>query len=355
MTSPAETEEEEFGRLSRFSSRRRGAVFLTFINVTNHIFTNALTAHTWHYIVLTWDSSQNSVTGYFDGVQVFNESQPRNQWPQNFSNVQVGTGWYSRYWKGSVDELLFLNSSVSSADVATLYHSGNGFYGVPSSISSSNVIAGYHFDDGTGANAADFSENGHMGVFSGTASWVSGHAASGTGSIIDNASLVFNRSDSVTSSTVLSGTGSLTKLGTGTLTLTGTNTYSGGTTISAGTLQLGDGSTNGMVAGNIADNAVLIVDNGSVQSYSGIISGTGSLTKIGTGTLTLAGNNTYTGGTTISGGTLTLSTANAIGTSGTIAFSGGALQYTSVNTTDYSSRFSTAANQAYSIKRMARR
>ena len=40
---------------------------------------------------------------------------------------------------------------------------------------------------------------------------------------------------------VVSGTGSLVQLGSGTLTLTGNNTYTGGTTISAGTLQLGNG------------------------------------------------------------------------------------------------------------------
>ena len=49
---------------------------------------------------------------------------------------------------------------------------------------------------------------------------------------------------------VVSGTGSLTQAGTGTVILTGTNTYSGGTTIAAGTLQVGNGGTTGSIAGN---------------------------------------------------------------------------------------------------------
>ena len=46
------------------------------------------------------------------------------------------------------------------------------------------------------------------------------------------------------------GTLALTKSGTGTLTLTGTNTYTGGTTISAGTLQLGNAGATGSIVGN---------------------------------------------------------------------------------------------------------
>ncbi|WP_238263193.1 autotransporter-associated beta strand repeat-containing protein, partial [Methylobacterium mesophilicum] len=48
---------------------------------------------------------------------------------------------------------------------------------------------------------------------------------------------------STTFAGTLDGTGGLTKAGAGTLTLAGTNTYTGGTTIAAGTLQVGDGGT----------------------------------------------------------------------------------------------------------------
>src|SRR6202035_2217084 len=94
---------------------------------------------------------------------------------------------------------------------------------------------------------------------------------------------------------------------------TGDSTYTGGTTISAGTLQLGSGGTTGSVAGNIVNNAALTVNRSNALTYAGVISGTGSLTKSGAGTLTLTGDSTYTGGTTISAGTLQLGNAGTTG------------------------------------------
>ena len=133
------------------------------------------------------------------------------------------------------------------------------------------------------------------------------------GNITDNAALAFASPAAQTYSGVISGTGSLTKSGAGTLTLTNSNTYTGGTTISAGTLQLGDGgNANGSLAGNITDNAALAFANPVAQPYSGVISGSGSLTKFGAGTLTLTNADTFTGGTTIAAGTLLLGNANAL-------------------------------------------
>ena len=99
----------------------------------------------------------------------------------------------------------------------------------------------------------------------------------------------------------------------GTTILTGDNTYTGGTTISAGTLQLGNGGTTGCIAGDVMDNGALAFDRSDVVTFAGVISGTGSLSQIGTGTTILTGNNTYTGGTTISAGTLQLGNGGTTG------------------------------------------
>ncbi|MLQ38059.1 fibronectin-binding autotransporter adhesin ShdA [Salmonella enterica subsp. enterica] len=114
----------------------------------------------------------------------------------------------------------------------------------------------------------------------------------------------------------LSGSGSLVKTGTGELTLSGNNTYSGGTTITGGTLTADHADSLG--TGTIANNGVLQVGEGELENT---LSGSGSLVKTGTGELTLSGDNTYSGGTTITGGTLIADNADSLGT-GAIANSG---------------------------------
>ena len=150
--------------------------------------------------------------------------------------------------------------------------------------------------------------------------------------------------------TPLQGIGNtFTKLGSGTLTLSADNTYTGVTTVSAGTLRLGNGGASGSVADNIVNNAALVFDRVDAPSYAGTISGSGSVTMEGAGTLTLAGANSYTGGTQINSGTLALGSSDAIGSSGTISFGTGVLQYTGANQTDYSARISRAGGESIRI------
>ncbi|ELB7497141.1 fibronectin-binding autotransporter adhesin ShdA [Salmonella enterica] len=114
----------------------------------------------------------------------------------------------------------------------------------------------------------------------------------------------------------LFGSGSLVKTGTGELTLSGDNSYSGGTTITGGTLTADHADSLG--SGDIDNSGVLKVGEGELENT---LSGTGSLVKTGTGELTLSGDNSYSGGTTITGGTLTADHADSLG-SGDIDNSG---------------------------------
>jgi hypothetical protein len=122
----------------------------------------------------------------------------------------------------------------------------------------------------------------------------------GTGSIN------FNQSNSVTISSTLSGAGAINQLGSGTTILTGDNTYSGTTTISAGTFQVGNGGASGTIGGGDVVNNASLVFNWSVNyvgDFSNAISGSGSLTVMG-GTLNMTASNSYTGLTKVSSGTL---------------------------------------------------
>ncbi|EIR9762977.1 autotransporter-associated beta strand repeat-containing protein [Salmonella enterica subsp. enterica serovar Havana] len=132
--------------------------------------------------------------------------------------------------------------------------------------------------------------------------------ALGTGDITDNATLELNAGGDFANN--IGGTGSVVKSGDKTLTLSGSNTYTGGTTISGGTLVASN--VDALGSGDVTDNATLEMNTGG--DFANNIGGTGSVVKSGDKTLTLSGTNSYTGGTTISGGTLVASNVEALGT-----------------------------------------
>jgi len=128
----------------------------------------------------------------------------------------------------------------------------------------------------------------------------------GSGNILNNGSLVFNTSSTLTNGTV-SGTGTVTKDGTGKVVLPGDNSYAGQTTITAGTLQVGNGGATGKASPTapIVNDGTFIFDStGSfTMSGGGGISGTGNVIVRGAGNLFQAlGANTYTGWTLIEPG-----------------------------------------------------
>ena len=149
----------------------------------------------------------------------------------------------------------------------------------------------------------------------------------------------------------LSGSGGLAKSGLGTLTLTCANAHSGDTTITDGTLVLTNanalqnstldynlyagtldiGSLTELVLGGLKGTHPLSLTNGNSAAVAltiggnnqsvncgNLLSGTGSLTKVGSGTLTISNIDTYTGPTTIKDGTLQISFANRLPTGTTV-------------------------------------
>lgn len=128
------------------------------------------------------------------------------------------------------------------------------------------------------------------------------------------------------------------KSGTGVVAIASASGYTGTTRILAGTLQIGNGGTTGVLgSGAVQNDGVLAFNRTDNISVSNAISGTGQLTQSGTGELTLSGTNTYTGSTNLNAGALVFSAFTNIG-SGSINFNGGALKFGSGVTTDISSR-----------------
>ena len=164
--------------------------------------------------------------------------------------------------------------------------------------------------------------------------------------------------------------GSITKTGNARLYLNGVNSYAGSTTINAGILAFTNGAQQtltgavlgsgmlqlsgflklydvGSFAGTLAiDAGTLTLNTTGDQTFAGRITGNfGTLRKEGNGTLTLSGyNGIRIGPTTLAGGVLAMGSADALGSSGSITFEGGVLQYTRANQADYSGRFARSGN-----------
>jgi len=140
----------------------------------------------------------------------------------------------------------------------------------------------------SGNNAYSGTTTINTGTFEVTATGLLG-SGNYSGNITNKGNFLFGSNSDQIISGIISSTGSLTKNGTGTLSLSASNTYNGTTTINDGTLEIT--STGrlgaGTYAANITNNGSFIIGSNNAQTLSGIISGSGSLTKNGTGNLIL--------------------------------------------------------------------
>ncbi|EGF4150064.1 fibronectin-binding autotransporter adhesin ShdA [Salmonella enterica] len=248
--------------------------------------------------------------------------------------------------QGTLDNNVTGEGQIVKSGSDELIVTGANDYSGGTTISGGMLIADHADSLGTGAVAnsgvLQVGEGELENTLSGTGSLVktgtgeltlNGDNDYSGGTTIDDGVLIADNADSLGSGDIdnsgvlqvgegelkntLSGTGSLVKIGTGELTLNGDNDYSGGTTISDGTLIADHADSLG--TGAIDNSGVLKVGEGELKNT---LSGSGSLVKTGTGELTLSGdNNTYFGDTTIAGGTLIAANVNALG-SGNIDNSG---------------------------------
>ncbi|WP_079212868.1 autotransporter-associated beta strand repeat-containing protein [Brucella pituitosa] len=149
---------------------------------------------------------------------------------------------------------------------------------------------------GTTVLTADSSYPGGTLISTGTLQLGNGRATGSiVGNVTDNGTLAFDRNNTLIFAGTISGMGKVTQMGSGTTILTGTNSYAGGTLISAGVLQIGNGGATGSIGGNVTNNSGLWFNRNNTLNFAGMISGMGKVTQIGSGTTILGSDNTYSG------------------------------------------------------------
>jgi outer membrane autotransporter protein len=144
---------------------------------------------------------------------------------------------------------------------------------------------------------------------------------SGSAIILGANTLTLGTANSTSFAGNISGAGgALVKQGTGTLTLSGTDSYTGGTTITSGTLT----GTTASLQGNILDDAALVFNQSTAGTYAGSLSGNGTLAFLGAGTVTMTGNSAgFAGSTTVSSGDLAVGSSSAATLGGSVSVTTG--------------------------------
>ena len=216
-----------------------------------------------------------------------------NQGDSSISGTSTGVAF-----QGNSTLFNAAGSSISGPD-ASVQAFGTG----TANLTNAGTLNGNVVLDGSSMNTVTLLSgsilNGSLNIGSNTASLLT---LDGTGTQL--------YSTAVTGVTGFSGT--LTKQGAGTWVID-TDLAPTNTVISAGTLQIGNGGSNGSLAGDVTDNTALVTNLSGAGTLAGTISGNGSLTQMGTGVMTLTGDNTYIGGTFINAGSLQLGNGGTTG------------------------------------------
>jgi autotransporter-associated beta strand protein len=244
----------------------------TYVLNDNYVKIAGLVADGSGNITGTWTAATSGNYSTFNGVQI-EVTVTSGTWT-NPAGGQWGTA-------GNWLTDIVATGTGSTADFNTLNITADTTVDLDSARTIGNLV----FGDTDTSSAAGWTLTGNTLTLAGSTPTITVNSLGGT--------------KTVEISAPVTGAAGLTKAGTGTLTLTGANSYAGDTTITVGTLQIGDGDTNGTLgsgAVTIESGAFLTInrsDNYGTGS-SQVFSGAGTITKEGTGDLVFYGGSDHT-------------------------------------------------------------
>jgi PKD repeat protein len=146
------------------------------LTVWHNVYNASVTWHplsigtgNWHHLAVIIDYTTWQITPFLDGANLTAKPMTTHIKP-SLSFINIGCYWGNRFFNGVIDEVRIYNRTLSQEEVLAHYNSGTGQYGRPEP----GLAAGWHFDEGNGTTAYDYSENDNKGTIHG-ASWSAGH------------------------------------------------------------------------------------------------------------------------------------------------------------------------------------
>jgi autotransporter-associated beta strand protein len=252
-------------------------------------------------VVLTKNNTYSGVTTISNGTLVVGNGTAEGSLGNTSNIVNNGSLAFNLNATVNLDKVISGNGSLTQQGTGSLQLTANNNYSGVTTINGGSVVIGDGRSNGSIANTAN---------------------------VVNNGNLSFNRADEVVFDKAISGSGSFEQQGNGTLVLSTNNSYGGITTISNGTLVVGNGGNTGSLGSTtgVVNNGSLVFKRANEYAFSNIISGNGSLEQQGNGSLTLSAANTYAGVTNVSSGELIVTNAAALGDiAGNTVVNGGSL------------------------------
>ncbi len=262
----------------------------------------AYTGQVWHMWGNTLDDTGHHI--YYDGSNVANNANTTPLIATNATPGRIGMGFSGQYFYGDIAEVILYADGLSAADREAVEDYLNfKWFGTGSILPTATDlrIAGGATLDLNGADqaVASLADSGGSGgtVTNSGAGPLTFTLNPGSGSATFSGRIADGGAGNAIT---------LVKSGAGTQALAGDNAFSGGTTISAGTLQLGAGGAAGSVTGPIENDGTLVFHRSGSFTNAGAISGSGAVVMNGPGTLVIPADtiNTYDGPTAVSNGTM---------------------------------------------------